>query len=237
MFYLLLKPGPESLRTQLPLDVHWHLLPLNMISHLVLGDCGGARIMPLILAVHLYVYFCHYKKIINKYIPDLPRWFKCFKLHSVTQKPQSVSDLNDFRASEIYHVLWSKIKKEMLKAPGNLKGIAAKSNRNAHRPASAWVMSGTEVHMARKKDSVSSEYSWTTATIKISTVKGRWTQGTFPHSFGGCCCCYSPFPAQLCGWARIQNMQIHMYTAEKCQTSTQINTSGRTKPLLRATSD
>lgn len=116
----------------------------------------GERIMSLILAVHLYVYFWHYKKIINKYIPDLPRWFKCFKLQSVTQKPQSVSDLNDSRASEICHVLWSKIKKEMLKAPGNLKGIASKSNRNARRPSSVWVMSGTEVQVTRKRDPVSS---------------------------------------------------------------------------------
>lgn len=171
----------------------------------------GERTMPLILAVLLYVYFWHYKKIINKYIPDLPRWFKCFKLQSVTQKPQSVSDLNDSRASEICHVLWSKIKKEMLKAPGNLKGTAVKPNRNAHIPASVWVLSGTEVQVARNKDPVSFEYSWTTLTIKISAVKGRWTQGTFRHSFAGCCCCYSPFPAHLWGWAHIQKMQTHVH--------------------------
>lgn len=85
--------------------------------------------MPLILAVHLYVYLSCYKKIINTNNPDLPRCFKCFRLQSMTQKPQSASDLNASRASEMCHMLWSKIKKEMLKAPGNLKGIAAKQQK------------------------------------------------------------------------------------------------------------
>lgn len=188
--------------------------------------------MPLILSVHLYIYLWCYKKIINKYIPDLPRCFKCFKLQNVTQKPQSASDLNDSRASEMCHVLWSKIKKEMLKAPGNLKGTATKPSRNAHRPASVWVVSGTKVQVARKKDPVSSEHSWTTVTLKTSAVKGRKTQGTFPHRFRGCGCSYSPFPAQWWGWA--QKMQIHMHTIEICQ-ATEINTNGRARPLLRAT--
>lgn len=197
MFHLLLEPGPESLRAQLFSDIHWHLLALYMTKHLDLKLLGEKKnITPLILSVHIYVYLWCYKKIINKYIPDLPRCFKCFKLQSVTQKPQSASDLNDSRASEICHVLWSKIIKEMLKAPGNLKGIAAKPSRNVHRLASVWVVSGTEVQVARKKDPVSSEYSWTTVTLKISAVKGRWTQGTFPHSFAGCDCWCSPFSAQ-----------------------------------------
>lgn len=233
MFYWLLEPGPESSRTQLSSDVHWHFLALYMINHLDLMFLGEKKkIMPLILSVHLYIYLCCYKKIINKYIPDLPRCFKCFKLQSVTQKPQSASDLNDSRASEMCHVLWSKIKKEMLKAPGNLKGIATKPSRNAHRPASVWVVSGTEVQVARKKDPVSSECSWTTVTLKILAVKGIKTQGTFPHRFRGCGCSYSPFPAQWWGWA--QKMQIHMHTIEICQ-ATEINTNGRGRPLLRAT--
>ena len=106
MFYLLLEPGPESLRTQLSSEVHWHLFAFYMINHLGLNLQGeNKNFMPLILAVHLYVYLWCYKMIINKYIPDLPRCFKCFRLQRVTQKPQSALDLNDSRASEICRVL------------------------------------------------------------------------------------------------------------------------------------
>lgn len=117
----------------------------------------------------------------------------------------------------------------MLKAPGNLKGIAAKSNRNAHRSASVWEMSGTEVQVARKKDPVSSEYSWTTVTIKVSAVKGGWTQGTFSHSFAGGSCYFPHFQLSCeaeCGIKRSKHTCTREKYARPAHTSLQVGEQG-----------